>query len=251
MDWLNISNFQGSDVGFGIAFLAGVIAFFSPCILPLIPAYVSFFTGVGINELKNAKPEEHKKYQKQLLFHSLLFVAGFLLIFVLLGLATGALGSFLATYKASLQRIGGIFLIILGLFLMELIRVPWLYKQGKIDFKPHFKKAKWANSFIVGVSFGLAWTPCIGPVLATILFLATFSGGSLEGFFLLLTFALGLGLPFVVMAMGVTKFLPLIRKFGKYLMLVQKIAGGLIIILGLIMLTGSINYIIDYLLSFI
>lgn len=247
MEWLNIlSKIQGSDVGFGIAFLAGVITFFSPCILPVIPGYIGYFTGVGVNEVLHAGASKKRFYKQAVFIHSLWFVFGFLIIFVLLGMATGAVGSFLAVNKIVLQRIGGGLLILLGVYLMQIIKIPWLYKETKFTMPHVFKKFKWLNSLAAGVTFGFAWTPCIGPILATILFLATFSGGSFQGFLLLFVFALGLGLPFIVVALGIQRFLPLIRRAGKYIALIQKLAGASILILGILLVLNLFNPVLSY-----
>lgn len=249
MDWLQLDMFSGSDVGFGIAFLAGVLAFFSPCILPVIPAYVAYFTGVGISDISQASQKQQKQYRKKIFLHSLIFVSGFILIFTLLGLATGALGSFLAVHQATLQRFGGVFMIVLGVYLMEIIRLPRLYRQLKLDSSKHITKFQWLNTFLTGLTFGFAWTPCIGPVLASILFLATFSGGSLEGVVLLLTFSLGLAVPFIITALLIQSGMPLIKKFGKYIALVQKVAGAFIMVLGILLLTGYFNTVLYYFIS--
>lgn len=249
MDWLQLDMFTGSDVGFGIAFLAGVLAFFSPCILPLVPAYVAYFTGVGISDISHASQQQQTQYKKKVFLHSLIFVSGFILIFTLLGLATGALGSFLAVHQTTLQRLGGVFMILLGVYLMEIIHLPRLYTQLKLDSSKHITTFQWLNTFLAGLTFGFAWTPCVGPVLASILFLATFSGGSIEGVMLLLTFSLGIAVPFIITALLIQSVMPLIKKFGKYIMVIQKIAGAFIIVLGILLLTGYFNTVLYYFIS--
>jgi cytochrome c-type biogenesis protein len=238
--------FSGSDIGLGVAFLAGLVAFFSPCILPVIPAYVSYFAGVGLADLKEKTQREQRFYRHKIFRHSLLFVFGFLSIFVLLGLATGAAASLLAINKETLQRVGGVFMILLGIYLMEIFNIPWLYKQIKFDVQKKFTRFQWVNAFLTGVTFGFAWTPCIGPVLGTILFFATFAGGSTEGVILLLSFALGLGVPFIAVALGIQRFLPFIQRLGKYTAYVHKAAGVIILLMGLLLLVGWFNPILGY-----
>ena len=237
-------NAGNSEVGIGLAFLAGVVAFFSPCILPVIPVYFSYFSGLRINQLRNAKIKLSRWY---ILRNAALFVSGFLLVFMALGLAFGAMGSFFATKKILFQRIGGILLVLFGLHLLEVFRIPALYKRRAFQ-SAHQRLGRFrgAQSFVAGVTFGFAWTPCIGPVLATILFYATWVGGSLRGMILLLAFALGMGVPFIIAALALQWFLGLFASAAKSLMLIQKIAGAIIFITGLAFLTGMFNWVISF-----
>ncbi len=238
--------FEASNIGFGVAFLAGFVTFFSACIVPVIPAYVSYFTGVGLAELKTQNNRQQRFYQKKIFLYSLLFVFGFLSIFVLLGLATGALSSLLTLNKALLQQIGGIFMLLLGLYIMEIFKIPWLYKQLQFDIHKKLTHFQGVNSFLTGVTFGFAWTPCIGPVLGTILFFATFAGGATEGTLMLLSFALGLGVPFILVALSIQKFLPYLQKWEKYAAWLHKATGIVIFIMGILLITGWFNTIVGY-----
>lgn len=245
-----LAEIAGSDVGLGIAFLAGVIAFFSPCVLPILPVYISYFTGMNAVELRELPEDQQKKLFRNTTWQAIAFVVGFLLIFMLLGLASGSLGGLLSFCRSKLQYIGGALFMFLGVYLLELLPIPWLYKQAKINAPINLTRWKIVNALVAGLLFGFAWTPCIGPVLATILFIATFAGGSVYGVLLLAFFALGLGLPFILLALTIQWTLPLIRKYMFLLVGLQKIAGVLLVLLGLLMITGLMTRAIQYLLGF-
>lgn len=233
-NWLGLLN-AGSDVTVVIAFVAGVISFLTPCVLPIVPGYVGYLTGV---HLHTDKPRRWL-----LVEHALLFVFGFLIVFVVLGAASGALQHWLAVSKVWLTRLGGIFLIGLGVIMTEWLPWPWLYKT--ISFQPQRsgsggqrpRVSLW-HSLMTGLTFGFSWSPCIGPLLGTILFLATFNGGSTRGALLLLIFSLGLGVPFIVTALFMEQLLPWLKRFTKNIAWLQKIGGVIIVLLGLMLLFG-------------
>lgn len=247
INWFGIVNFNGSDATFGIAFIAGVVSFLMPCVLPIVPGYISYLTGMQFTQAQTIRPR-----RSLLFYHSLLFVFGFLLVFMALGAASGGLGHYLAVWREWLQRIGGFFLIAVGLYLTDWMRWPALYKIRSLHnrARPSVRSLSPWHSVMTGFTFGFSWTPCIGPVLATILFLATFQGGSLHGSLLLLTFALGLGVPFVVTAVLLDRLLPWLRRFAQVTRVLQNVGAIIIIVLGLLLLTGGYGYLQSYLVRF-
>lgn len=228
----------GNLAGLGVAFLAGMIAFLSPCILPVIPAYLSYFSGVSVDELtRNTGP---RSARSALLWNALLFIIGFLIVFVMLGVAFGAVGQFLVTNRETFLRFGGVLLILFGLYLLELLPIPALYRsaQFRVRQSPRFRVARSLQSLLTGLAFGFAWTPCIGPILGTILFYATWAGGSAQGFVLLLSFALGLGVPFFLSAVALQFALPFLKRSQRMLQVVQRVAAGVLLVTGALIVIG-------------
>lgn len=214
------------------AFIAGILTFLAPCTLPLVPGYLGFISGVSLNEIGD------RAVRWKIVANGLLFILGFSAIFILFGTLAGALGRFLFLYRAWLTRIGGIFVIMFGLFMIHAIKLPFLQKEKRLPMPAFFKRGKPFNSFILGVSFGFGWTPCIGPVLGSILTLATASGAALQGALLLTVFSLGLALPFLLVALFIGTALKYIRKATRFLNTVSIIGGFFLIFLGILMLAN-------------
>lgn len=239
---------MANDISFPVAFLAGMLSFFLPCVLPIIPGYIGFLTGVSLHRLSDSTPSRWL-----LLYHSLFFVFGFLIVFVALGVAIGAFAQWLALSRLTWSRIGGMFLIAMGLYLTHWI--PWsvLYRTRTFQPSPNTQRKTritLLSSLLTGLTFGFSWTPCIGPVLATILLLATYQGGSLRGSLLLLLFAIGLGVPFVLTAIIMDRLLPYIRSVVHTTALLQKLSGIIIMALGVLLVTGWYWDIQTYLVRF-
>lgn len=233
------------NVSLGVAFLAGVVTFLSPCILPIVPSYLSYVVGISTTELRQTNG--HSKWL--VVGHASLFVLGFILVFMALGLITGTVGGWLALYKTKLQIVGGGILVLFGLYILEVFKFPWLYKQAHITTPRRISRWQSLNAVVIGMTFGLSWTPCVGPVLASILFLATFSGGSAQGILLLFMFALGLAVPFLLIALFLQKLLPLLKRFNKQLVWIHRLVGIIILLVGLALLTGTFNQISGYFMS--
>lgn len=242
---VDLNFFMTSGWAWGVAFFAGVAAFFSTCVLPMLPTYVSYFTGLGTIGAAPAVAgttrgllafPKSRFHHHKILINALWFVLGFLAVFMLLGLASGILGSWLTTHKVLMKKIGGGFLIIFGWHLLQIWKIPWLYKRWGFAGIVSAFRWPWLNTFLTGITFGFAWTPCIGPVLGAILLLATFAEGSVRGMLLMGTFALGLGTPFLVSALGIEKILPFLQHGGKYLVWVQRATGAILLITGIIWL---------------
>lgn len=227
------------EVSVAVAFTAGLLSFLSPCVLPLIPSYVGFLTGMSAEEL------EHRRGTA--LVHGLWFVAGFSLVFVLLGAAASAVGSLLREHQLWLGRVGGILVILFGLYLIGALRPAFLMRERRIQLSR--KPLGYFGSAIVGITFGAAWTPCIGPILGAIFTLAATQAGLGAGMALLGVYALGLAIPFLVTALALDRFLAWFQRFRPYLVWVDRTAGALLILLGLLLVTDRFTLLAGYLQS--
>jgi cytochrome c-type biogenesis protein len=212
---------------FTLAFVAGLLSFLSPCVLPLIPSYVGFLTGLTLEELDRRRGTA--------LLHALWFVAGFSAIFIALGATASALGVLLLHAQVWIGRVGGVVVILFGLYLFGVLRPGFLARERKLHLSR--KPLGYLGSAFVGVTFGAAWTPCIGPILGAILTLAAAQASVGHGAALLTAYALGLALPFVATALALDRFLAWFQRFRPHLAWVERIAGVLLILLGLLLLT--------------
>lgn len=227
------------EVSFAVAFIAGLLSFLSPCVLPLIPSYVGFLTGMSADELQTPRGG-HTAF-----LHGLWFVAGFTLVFVLLGAAASALGTLLRENQHWLGRIGGVLMILFGLYLLGILRPAFLMRERRIELSR--KPLGYFGSGIVGVTFGAAWTPCIGPILGGILTLAATHTGLGQGMALLAVYALGLAVPFLLTALALDRFLVWFQRFRPYIVWVDRIAGGMLIVLGILLVTDNFTLLAGYL----
>jgi cytochrome c-type biogenesis protein len=224
-------------IGVAVAFLAGLLSFLSPCVLPLIPSYVGYLTGMTVEEVERRRGIA--------VLHAVWFVAGFSLVFVLLGAGASAVGNLLRDYQVWLGRIGGVLLILFGGYLLGILRPAVLMREWRIELAR--KPLGYFGSGVVGFTFGAAWTPCIGPILGGILTLAATQAGLGRGIGLLGVYALGLALPFLVTALALDRFLVWFQRFRPYIVWVDRIAGGMLIVLGILLVTDSFTLLAGYL----
>ena len=222
---------------FALAFVAGLLSFLSPCVLPLIPSYVGFLTGLTLEELEVRRGTA--------LAHALWFVAGFSLIFIALGVTASALGVVLLRSQVWIGRIGGGVVILFGLYLLGVLRPRSLMRERKVQLTR--KPLGYLGSAFVGVTFGAAWTPCIGPILGAILTLAAAQASVAHGAALLTAYSAGLALPFVVTALALARFLAWFQRFRPYLAWVERSAGVLLILLGLLLVTDRFTLLASWL----
>ena len=222
---------------FALAFVAGLLSFLSPCVLPLIPSYVGFLTGLTLEELEVRRGTA--------LVHALWFVAGFSLIFIALGATASALGVVLLRSQTWIGRIGGVVVILFGLYLLGVLRPGLLMRERKVQLAR--KPLGYLGSAFVGVTFGAAWTPCIGPILGAILTLAAAQASVAHGTALLTAYSAGLALPFVITALALDRFLAWFQRFRPYLVWVERIAGILLIVLGLLLVTDRFTLLAGWL----
>jgi len=221
------------DVTALVAVGAGILSFFSPCVLPLVPSFLIFISGATID---NYGELSARKYRKRLLIHALAFIAGFSLVFISLGVASSVLGNVFATYEKWIVRIGGVLLVLFGLNMLNVLRIPFLNQEKIIELKT--KPIGVIGSFLVGVTFSLGWTPCIGPVLASILLIASTTNTAMQGFYLLSLYSLGLAVPFFVAALLVGRLVYLMQKYGWIMQYSAKVIGILLVVIGVLLMTG-------------
>ena len=217
-----------------LAFGAGLVSFLSPCIVPLVPSYLTFVTGMSLDEL--GASAETGRHRGRTMLHATLFVLGFGIIFVSLGAVATALGAVIAKALVWLQRIGGLVIILFGAQLMGVLRWTPLMRERRMHVAT--KPAGFAGSFVVGIAFGAGWTPCVGPVLATILLYAGTSGSVARGTLLLLAYAMGLGIPFLVCAYGFARFIRGRRSLSRWLRPIELATGAVLVLIGLALATG-------------
>lgn len=214
--------------------MAGSFSFLSPCVLPLIPGYLSYLTGVSFREFTGELTKERKRKIKLLtIFHSLSFISGFSIVFVLLGASVTFLGKLLLQHQVLLKRAGGLLIIFLALVIMGVIKAPFLMKEKKLSYKK--EGVSILGSLLVGATFAIAWTPCVGPILGSILIYTSSSASVKMGIKLLTGFSLGFGLPFFLSALAINSFLAYIKRIEKYLRWVTVAAGAVLIIFGILL----------------
>jgi cytochrome c-type biogenesis protein len=216
-------------LGVVVAFVAGLLSFLSPCVLPLVPSYIGFLTGMALPELARRR--------RVALLHALLFVTGFSLVFILLGATATALGRALNLYQLWLQRVGGVLIIGFGLVCLGVVRIGALGRERRVQLEE--KPVGYLGSALVGMAFAAGWTPCIGPVLGAILGLAATSDDLTRGMLLLGFYSAGLAVPFLLAAWGVESFLGWFQRFRRYLPWVMRASGALLVFVGVLLLTGE------------
>ena len=233
---------MNDSVGLLVALMAGVLSFLSPCVLPLVPSYLAFVTGMSLEDLQEGVD------RKATLIHSLLFVSGFSIIFITLGASASFLGSFLRYYEVWIARVGGVVIIVLGLHLTGVLRITPLLRERRVHVND--KPAGYIGTVGVGAAFGAGWTPCIGPVLGAILTLAGTQDTVWAGVSLLSVYSLGLAIPFLLAALALDRFLGAFSRFRRFLPVVEKGSGVMLILLGLLLLTGRLTILSNYLIRF-
>ncbi len=227
-----------SELNAAAAFLAGLVSFASPCVLPLVPSYLSFLTGTSLEDLKTTDSGEIKL---RTLLHACAFIAGFTLIFMLIGLSSSAIDSAFAPYKRLLSRIGGILIIVLGLHMTGVLRIPLLAMDKRFHYRPH--KSSLFLSFAVGLGFAAGWSPCIGPILSGIILLA----GQQEiarATFLLFIYAMGLAVPFFITAAAVTQSVAALDRVKPLLPAIELVSGVILTATGFVVATNSFTRIV-------
>jgi cytochrome c-type biogenesis protein len=228
------------DVSIFMAFAAGLISFLSPCVLPLVPGYISFISGVTFTEIKE-KTSTHSVLSGEkriIVINSLFFVAGFSLVFILLGASATWIGTFLSSKISLMSKIGGLLIIFFGIYKIGLIRPQLFYKEARFDIKD--RKFGYAGAMLIGAAFAFGWTPCIGPILGVILTYAGTLENVNQGVVLLLVYSLGLGVPFLLTAFGINYFWRFFIRIKKYMGLLEVTSGVIMVILGVMIYSNKL-----------
>lgn len=216
-----------------VAFGAGLLSFLSPCVLPLVPSYVSFVTGMGMEELEAGGA----RVQRTVLLHSLLFVAGFSLVFISFGASATLVGQLFRQHQLWITRVGGGLVVLFGLHLLGITPLRFLARERRLHFQR--KPLGYLGSLLVGITFGAGWTPCIGPILGGILTLAVTREQVAEGIQLLGIYSAGLAVPFLVSAVALSWFLAAFQRMRRLIPWVERASGGLLVLVGVLLLTGQ------------
>ena len=231
---------MSSFIAFAIAFAAGVLSFLSPCVLPLIPGYLSFMTGLSTRELSEGRG------RARILVPALMFVAGFSLVFVSLGATASVLGRVLVDYRAIIEKIAGLAVIVFGVLMLGVIKVPWLYGEARMDLEKSRSFGRWA-SLVMGAAFAAGWTPCVGPILGSILTMAGSAGSVGKGALLLLAYSAGLGVPFVAVALLFGRMTRMMGWLNRHSLVINRVAGILLIAVGVLILVGRLGMLATWL----
>jgi cytochrome c-type biogenesis protein len=216
------------SVGLPLAFLAGVLSFLSPCVLPLIPSYVSFITGLSL--------EDAGRRRWVALGHTLMFVSGFTIIFLLLGASATALGTLLNYHRVWIERIGGALIVLFGLYLLGAFQWGVLARERRFTLQD--KPVGYLGSALVGLAFGAGWSPCIGPILGAVLTYTSATATLGQGIVLLFVYSLGLGLPFIIAAVAIDRFLGWFQRYRRFIPIVTRFAGAVLVVVGVLLATG-------------
>lgn len=225
---------ESSNVTFIGAFIAGLLSFLSPCVLPLIPSYITYITGLSFADLQAEHPTH--KVRQQTIIHSLLFISGFTVVFVLLGASATFVGGFMQEHIDVVRKVGGILIILFGIHVSGLLKLWALLGEKRIVV--HRKPAGYFGSFIIGLAFAAGWTPCIGPILASILMVAATEGSVAKGVMLLFFYSLGLAIPFFLSSLALHQFLVIFNRFKKYIRIFEIVTGIFLIIVGVLVFTN-------------
>jgi len=216
-----------------VAMAAGLLSFLSPCVLPLLPSYISFVAGVSFEEAHGTLTDSRTR--RAILINSLLFILGFSLVFIALGAGATLLGQVLFQQQRLIQKIGGVFIILMGLHVAGWLRIPFLMREWRVELKN--RPAGYLGAVMVGITFAAGWTPCIGPILGSILTLASVSQTAGTGITMLAAYSLGLAIPFLLSSLAIQRFVVFFDRFKRFLPVVTRVSGIILIALGLLLVS--------------
>jgi len=238
-----------SEISLLGAFAAGLLSFLSPCVLPLVPAYLSFISGVSVDALRSGETLDKANIRRTAMIQSLWFVLGFSLVFIALGASASFIGQWLLTNMSVLAKFAGVIIIVFGLHYTGIIRIPFLMMEARLDTQ-NVKGTSGLGALMLGSAFAFGWTPCIGPILGTILAMAGMQGQIGEGMMLLVMYSIGLGVPFLIAAFATNAFLNWSQRFKKHLHMVEIISGVLLIAVGAMIFLGSFSQVSAIILDY-
>jgi cytochrome c-type biogenesis protein len=227
---------MAADITIPAALLAGLISFLSPCVLPLVPPYLVYLSGVSLERLADAEPEP--VVRRETVLAALLFVLGFSTVFVTLGASASVIGNAVRVHADMLGKVAGVVIIVMGLHFLGVLQLPWLMRQKRLEVA---KPVGLWGAYAMGLAFAFGWTPCIGPILAAILAVAASEATVTKGAGLLAVYSLGLGIPFLLAAFAVEPFAAFLVRFRGHFAMVEKVMGGLLVLTGIAFLTGFIS----------
>jgi cytochrome c-type biogenesis protein len=237
---------SGMDINYGGALIAGILSFLSPCVLPLVPPYLCFLGGISIDQISNDQ-KIHPSMSQRVFISAFAFVLGFSTVFVGLGATATAFGKVITDHIDDLTKIAGCIIIIMGLHFMGVFRISILFRDSRFHMKS--KPSGLAGSYVIGLAFAFGWTPCVGPILTTILFIAASEDSISYGLSLLATYSAGLGIPLLLAAFATHSFMGFMLKFKRQMPMIEKIIGTLLVITGILFFIDSINIVGFWLLE--
>jgi cytochrome c-type biogenesis protein len=227
----------GQSVGVAVAFSAGLFSFLSPCVLPLFPSYLSFITGMSVSDLS---AELSPSARRRVLLHSLVFIAGFSLVFIALGATFSAAGQVLVSYRTWIRQVGGALIVLFGLYIAGVFRLGFLGRT--VQWQIREKPAGYLGTLLVGATFAIGWTPCVGPILSAILTLASTTETVRTGVGLLAAYSAGLGVPFLLSGLALGAFLRFFRRYRPFIPTVERLSGVILIVVGVLVYTNYYVY---------
>jgi len=237
-------NLVNLDVTLGAAFVAGLLSFFSPCILPLVPPFLCYMAGVSVTDLSQG---QSVRAQPRILLSALCFVGGFSLVFIALGSTASVFGRFISAHLSMLGSVAGVLIIVMGLHFLGVFRIPLFYRSATLQIER--KPAGLAGAFVMGLAFAFGWTPCAGPILAAVLLMAGSEDTAGKGALLLLVYSAGTGVPFLIAATFTGGFIALLSRARRHLGMVEKAMGVFLIATGIVFLTGAMPVVSEWLLE--
>jgi len=229
------------SISWVVAFLAGLASFLSPCILPIVPSYLAFITGLSLSEMTSEK--RSSKIKRTTVISTLCFILGFSVVFVSLGAGASRIGLWLQEYMSIISKVAGVVVVVFGLYVMGVLKIGFLTKYKQVNVKS--KPAGYVGSFLIGIAFSLGWTPCVGPILGAILLYASQSNTIWQGVYLLCFYSLGMAIPFFLTSIAVDSALGYFTKIKKHIRKINIGAGILLILVGVMIFTGSLSSIVN------
>lgn len=230
-----------------MAFGAGFLSFLSPCVLPVIPSYVSYITGISFEDLTGG--QDRGRIRKITITNSLFFIAGFSFVFIMLGASSSFLGRFLSDHQEVIRKIGGAMIVMFGLYIAGILRIGFLSGDKRLHLQN--KPVGLLGTFFVGAAFAAGWTPCIGPVLGSILIYASTTGSVATGMGLLSVYALGLGIPFLITSIAINTAFSYFKRINRYMRLISVVTGMLLVVVGILLFTGDFSRLTQYMIKII
>ncbi len=230
----------------GVA-MAGLISFLSPCVLPLVPPYLCFLGGTTLDQMTGTEDRVTAAIYRRVIVASVFFILGFTTVFVGLGAGASVFGQFIQQHKHTLGIVAGAVIILFGLHFLGIVRIPFLYREAR--YHTETRPASYLGAYVIGLAFAFGWTPCVGPILAAVLAMAANEASLNTGITMLLTYSLGLGVPFILAAVAIRPFMSFMARFRRHLGKVEKLMGGLLVLTGILFLTGSMNWFGQWLLE--